>query len=147
MSSDQSMGADDWMGTDSIEFRSRGAGVHERVVVRINGTELTDLWVAARQQPTDPLPVAEVGTGLAAWSEHGELPPRHEGDAVPDGSVPVLTCTCGQFGCGGASARITFERATVAWGDFRTATYQKPVALGPFRFKRHHYEEALRTYQ
>ena len=73
MSSDQSTGTDDWMGTDTIEFRSQGAGVHERVIVTINGTKLTDLWVAAKQQPTDPLPTAEVGTGLAAWSEYGEL--------------------------------------------------------------------------
>ena len=147
MPSDQSTGTDDWMGTDAIEFRSQGAGVHERVIVTINGTKLTDLWVAAKQQPTDPLPTAEVGTGLAAWSEYGELPPRIDAHAVPDGSVPVVTCTCGEFGCGGGSARITFERSTVIWGDFRTATHEKTVSLGPFRFRRRDYDAALRAYK
>jgi hypothetical protein len=110
------MGADDWMGTDVIEFRSRGGGVNERVVVTINGVELSDLWVGAKQHPIDPIPAAEVGTGLAAWGQYGELPPRIEAHAVPDGSVPVLTCTCGEFGCGGASARITFDRSTATLG-------------------------------
>jgi hypothetical protein len=135
------------MGTDKIEFRSRGSGVNERVIVTINGIDLTDLWVAAKEQPVDPLPTDEVGLGLVGWSEYGELPPRADAHAVPDGSVPVLTCTCGEFGCGGASARITFERSTVIWGDFRTATHERPVKLGPFRFKRRDYEVALRGYE
>ena len=139
-------GADDWVGTDVIEFRSRGGGVNERVVVTINGIELSDLWVGAKQHPTDPLPAAEVGPGLAAWTHYGDLPPRFEAHAVPDGFVPVLTCTCGEFGCGGASARITFASGTVTWDDFRTATYEQPVDLGPFLFKQQEYEAALRAY-
>jgi hypothetical protein len=65
---------------------------------------------------------------------------------VPLGYVPVLTCTCGNFGCGGAFARITFDRGTVIWSDFKTATYEQSVAIGPFRIKRKVYEAALRAY-
>jgi hypothetical protein len=64
------MGADDRMGTDVIEFRLRGGGINERVVVTINGVELSDLWARAKQQPTDPLPTAEVGMGLARPGVH-----------------------------------------------------------------------------
>ncbi len=65
---------------------------------------------------------------------------------MPDGYVPVLTCTCGEFGCGGASAHITFDLGTVTWGDTRTATYEQPVDLGPFRLKRQAYEAALQAH-
>jgi hypothetical protein len=60
VSSDRSTGADDWMGTDVIDFRSRGGGVNERVVVTINGVELSDLWVGAKQHPVDPVGAEKV---------------------------------------------------------------------------------------
>jgi len=53
---------------------------------------------------------------------------------------------CGEFDCEGTFARITFDRGTVTWSDFKTATYEQSVAIGPFRTKRKVYEAALRAY-
>jgi hypothetical protein len=67
-------------------------------------------------------------------------------DWVPEGSAPVLTCSCGDFGCGGALIQISFDRRRlVTWRDFRTANYEEPVDLGSFTFDRKQYETARQT--
>ena len=61
-----------------------------------------------------------------------------------DGTVPVITCVCGDFGCGGATVRVTVDDEVVTWDDFRTANTRTPVpGLGPFRFERRAYLGAL----
>lgn len=61
-----------------------------------------------------------------------------------NGIVPVITCACGDFGCGGATARVTIGDEVVTWDDFRTANTREPAAgLGPFQFERRAYMAAL----
>ncbi len=59
---------------------------------------------------------------------------------MPRGFVPVATCSCGIFGCGGGFARVTFHPDTVMWNDFRSATHDRAIAIGTFTFDREQYE-------
>jgi len=113
-------------------------------VVTINGVELSDLWARAKQQPTDPLPTAEVGMGLArlgsiprvAASLRGTL-----GAEVRTGAdlhvwrVRLRWCLCPHTFDLGTGPGVTPERH-----------YEQPVDLGPFRFKRQAYEAALQAH-
>jgi hypothetical protein len=131
---------------DEIEFSHGSGRYNEPVRVVINGTPLTELWRAAGQRKAAPIWTGEVGEGLEWWGPGSRHPEGHLSDWVPDGFAPVLTCTCGEFGCGGAIARVQFERRVVRWTDFKTANYEKPVALGPFVFSRTAYERARRAF-
>lgn len=133
-------------GMDEIEFRHGSGRYNEPVRVVINGTPLTELWRAAGQRKAAPIWTGEVGEGLEWWGPGSRHPEGHLSDWVPDGFAPVLTCTCGEFGCGAAIARIHFERRVVTWTDFETANNAKHVALGPFIFSRGAYERARRAF-
>ncbi len=125
---------------DVVEFRRRGRGSNERAIVLVNGTELARLWRSAAQREAAPLWTSILGPSLEWWGPGGKHPEGELADWVPTGFAPALTCTCGEFGCGGALVKVSFERRLVVWSDFRTANYEEPVPLGPFRF-------ALRTYE
>jgi hypothetical protein len=60
-------------------------------------------------------------------------------------AVPVLGCECGEWGCWPLLARISVCDGAVAWDGF--AQPHRPVrdysGLGPFRFTRDQYEDAL----
>ena len=133
---------------DVVEFRRTGGGLNERAAVVINGVELTRLWQQATRRGSSPLFVSEVGGSLELWGPDGGVPPSpFLVEWVPEGSAPVLTCSCGDFGCGGALIQISFERRRlVTWRDFRTANYEEPVDLGAFTFDRTQYEEARRGF-
>jgi len=125
---------------DVVEFRRRGGASNERALVLVNGTELVKLWRSAGKREAAPLWTSVLGPSLEWWGPGGKHPEGDLGDWVPAGFAPVLTCTCGEFGCGGALVRVSFKRRFVVWSDFMTANYEKPVPLGPFRF-------ALRAYE
>jgi hypothetical protein len=144
---------------DEIEFRHGSGRYNEPVRVVINGTPLTELWRAAGQRSAAPISTAEVGEALEWWGPGNSHPDGYVAGGVPDGFAPVLTCTCGEFGCGGAIVRIQFEtwdlrgavgeppkRRVVRWTDFKTANYEEPVPLGPFVFSRTAYERARRAF-
>lgn len=141
------MGNDD-LSSDRIEFRRAdaeygylcGHGSAPSVEVVINGVELSHLWDPECGDGTLPLTAVDAGEELAIW---GPRPPSPGPvDEVPTGFVPVITCSCGIFGCGGGYARVTFTADTVIWTDFRSATHDRPVSVGPFTFGRDQYETA-----
>jgi hypothetical protein len=131
---------------DEIEFRPGSGRYNEPVPVLINGTALTELWRAAVQREAAPLWTSQLGRALEWWGPEGGQPESNISEWVPDGFAPVLTCACGEFGCGGALVRIRFERRVVRWTDFRTANYEKPVQMGPFVFARSAYEGARHAF-
>jgi hypothetical protein len=135
-------------GYDRIEFRKSdaeygyfcGHGSASSVEVVINGVELTRLWDLEGGGGTLALAATEAGAGLSIWGPHPPSPgPVAE---VPSGFVPVVTCNCGIFGCGGGFARVTFSVDTVMWNDFRSATHNRSIAIGTFTFDRGQYETA-----
>lgn len=65
---------------------------------------------------------------------------------APEGFIPVLTCGCTVYGCGGSYARIRFKADTVERSDFHNQLTDKPVRVGPFFFERSQYENARRAF-
>ena len=142
-------------GIDRIEFRrgdeeygvSCGDGsTFPSARVLINGVELTQLWDQATGAGDAgemlALMAVDAGEDFGIWGPHP--PSLNRVFEVPDGFVPVVTCSCGTFGCGGGYGRVTFRADTVVWHDFRRATYDHPVPVGYFTFDREQYEEARR---
>jgi hypothetical protein len=136
------------LGMDRIEFRRSdaeygyfcGHGSAPSVEVLINGVGLTQLWNERADQGTLGLMAVDAGDDLAIWGPRPPSPgPVNE---VPSGFVPVVTCGCGIFGCGGGYARVIFRTDTVVWNDFRSATHDRPVPVGYFTFDREQYENA-----
>jgi hypothetical protein len=135
-------------GVDRIEFRKSeaeygyfcGKGSAPCVEVFINGVELIRLWDQRDCGAVLALGAQDAGADLAIWGPHPPSPgPVPE---VPSGFVPVVTCSCGIFGCGGGYARVTFSARTVMWNDFRSATRERPAGIGTFTFDRDQYESA-----
>lgn len=128
-----------------IEFRQAGVVPGERVSILIDDTPLDRVWQEACGRAAAPLWMSDVGPGLEWWAQLDQLPNTVVSDWVPDEYAPALTCSCGDFGCGGALVRITFDRDLVVWSDFKTANYEDSIDLGTFTFKRKPYEAALRA--
>lgn len=88
-----------------------------------------------------PLSVLWSGGGgrTTRWEGLGRRPPFQ----TPDGRVAVLTCSCGDFGCGGIAARIEVGERIVVWSDISHPFAPTLLALGPYRFSRSGYEFSL----
>ena len=127
-------------GFDRIEFRKTdaeygylfGDGSVPSVEVVINGIELTEVWKQAGGDGTLPLAIEDAGADLAVWGPYPSAPGSLA--EVPSGFVPIVTCGCGIFGCGGGYVRVTFHADTVMWNDFRSATHDRSVGIGTFTF-------------
>jgi hypothetical protein len=137
-------------GYDRIKFGTGRSDQVATVHVLINGADLIRLWGKARQSPyVGPVLADFIGPGLAWWaSDDGDKTTGYRDDSfeercVPQGYVPVLFCSCGNFCGGGAIARIVVEHERVMWMDFQTVGREKVHALGPFAFRRKEYEYAL----
>jgi hypothetical protein len=137
-------------GYDRIKLRTGRFDRFATVHVLINGTDLLNLWRKAGQDPrVGPVLSDFIGPGLAWWAlgdgdtTSGYRDESFEERCVPEGYVPVLFCSCGNFCDGGAIARIVVEHERVAWTDFQTVSQKRVEALGPFTFRRKQYEYAL----
>lgn len=87
-----------------------------------------------------PVPLDDVlAPGRRLWL--GEAPVDPE--LAEHGRVAVTTCSCGNFGCGGFTARITFQSGLVRWSEFTRVFHDEPVDLGPFQFRRSDYTRNL----
>jgi hypothetical protein len=135
-------------GVSTVEFLrlDRAAATGGLTVqVVIDGRSLESQWnekgkwsnsVPLTTWPDDGL------TALDLWSGSFD-PSTYDGELYQDGRVAVLTCSCGQLGCGGVVAQIEFSNETVTWGDFRHANYLTPQGMGSFVFSRSEYDRAL----
>ncbi|MGI8756257.1 MAG: hypothetical protein ACR2MB_10450 [Acidimicrobiales bacterium] len=113
----------------------------EAVDVVVNGQRLDRLWAAASgDDGVLPMALEEVlAPGHRLWVAN----PNEDRMRIEDGRTAVLTCSCGNFGCGGATARIGFTGDRVRWEDFHYANFGSHVDLGPFNFARDQYEAAV----
>jgi hypothetical protein len=65
------------------------------------------------------------------------------------GKIPVLDCTCGQWGCSPFIARVSATEGMVTWSDFANYSISRCESdrhyskLGPFVFGRDDYEAAV----
>jgi len=136
----------------SWEIYEYGMGSDEGLAIEIDGTSLIEL-AAAVEEPYalaggNPQ-LAGAYAGLSRFTLKPEEFERHlfgmpvlEPD---DGSVVLLGCNCGDWGCWPLSAQIRLERNTVRWSDFRNWHRDWDLsALGPFVFDREQYETAVR---
>jgi hypothetical protein len=124
-----------------VETLDLGGNSETRVEAVISGQTLADLldwgdnWL--------PLDVYIAGPNLQRWAPGGD---DSDSPYVEDGRVAVLTCGCGDFGCGGATAKVIFTADRVIWTDFHGASHWDRVAVRPLVFSRKQYMGAIETW-
>ena len=126
-----------------IEFRRGTYGLPwdpekqvETVEVVIDGVPLSERFEAAGSSGIAIL-VGDITADLAMWG-----PDSLDESPAAEGFVPVLTCGCTIYGCGGSYGRISFDADVVEWSDFHNQGTDEPVSIGPFVFDRQQYERA-----
>jgi hypothetical protein len=131
----------------SIELPWEAGRYTSTVEVLIDDVELSVRLREVTRRGVVPMLAGDIDDELAVWGPSPEAIP--EADMIPDGLVPVATCGCTTFGCGGACARVEFQGDLVVWRDFHEVLSPDeaiPVALGNFVFDRRQYEEARRAF-
>jgi len=123
---------------DRIEFviaRQRlPLGESDRVEPIINGTSLVE--TVALLEGQDYLPYA----GLMPADLFAELQSR----TFPVKKV-LLGCCCGDYKCSQVCVEMDLQDETVIWRNFTSSNPSVVLnALGPFRFSREAFEEAVR---
>ena len=121
---------------DTIEFNIELDEEYQpHFVVRpaVNGRDLIEI-------------VGEEG-GFKGLDALDVLPPsRHffgESDAKYHESGLVLVCNCGYTECGSLSASMIVADESVTWTDFGDPGWKPYPGIGPFKFDRNQYEQAL----
>ncbi len=141
-------------GVSTIEFRliERAlASGGQSVQVLIDGKSLESRYNGAkgkwkRSSPLCTWPAQDGITPLELWSSSFDS--SSDLDCLCEaGRIAVLTCACGDIGCGGAVADLKFTHETVTWSNFRHANYLTPKDIGPFVFARSQYDRALKAAQ
>ena len=132
------------------DFRFAGYSMAPAVQIEIDGTDLYHLILEAdpyRSADDDP---GHTGPGLRP---EAVVPPSTHwlGSPSPDLSEEdlalVYDCGCGTWRCDGVLAQIRVTDEDVVWSGFRGPRHEDdytPYSVGPFRFDRQQYEEALR---
>jgi hypothetical protein len=140
---------------NTVEFRVTGDPKqrHLRVIhPYVDGVPLAELaraverrFAEAEGDPT--LAGAYVGLGChdGDWEPARQYLGRPAVTWYDDGDTVLLACSsCGEWDCWPLTARVTVDRRTVRWSDFRTG--HRPwdlTGIGPFTFDRAQYEGAL----
>jgi hypothetical protein len=132
---------------DHATFRV-GAGLHPVVKVVVKGADLAKLQgqAVASARSTQTWSARGSGGGRAGEAVRVDDAVCFEARFVPKVYVSVLPCSCGNFGDGGAIARIiVFDHDVVTWSDFETVERRKVEAVGPFRLGRRQYTKRSPT--
>jgi hypothetical protein len=105
------------------------------VEIRVNGADIRELLPPGDEEAFMPV-------GLVATQDHwmGRSTNRR---STYQGRTGVLTCACMDFGCGGIAVQVTVTPESVIWSDISHPFAKKALPVGPFRFKRRDYEEAV----
>ena len=145
-------------GRDRIELglaTRPGGWIYGAISIAINGRGLRDVIdeVEASQRslpgwkfgPGEPiphhLPLGELCARPVRDHFLGEPGHKH---GVTEGKSMLLTCTCGEYGCGAIAVRIQVEARSVVWGDMECVNRRwSYAALSDARFDRRHYEYAI----
>jgi hypothetical protein len=141
-----------------IEFRVERVGQDApktwvTITPYIDGTNLREL----AKEVELPFAVADGEPDLAGSYEGIEAgeevrwPSRHYLDGptnqwLDDGDTRLLGCPCSVSGCWDLTAQVELTELSVTWSGFRMGHRDWDLAgLGPFRFDRTEYEQALRS--
>jgi hypothetical protein len=65
----------------------------------------------------------------------------------PAGWVPLLTCSCGDWGCGGITMHVETHRGTVKWCDLSSSDGSERMGVGSYVFAWDQYEQARSAVQ
>ena len=125
---------------DSIEFRLVDVGsVEGGGTATATGVEpvIGGIGLMRRLEAVD-VGAAPVRAADALWP--GRL--IWLGDPPP-GRVPLATCVCGLWECGGVTAEITLDGRRARWSELTEVPSGAPTTIGPFAFRRAAYEAAL----
>jgi hypothetical protein len=134
---------------DRIEFviaeEELGLGVSECVEPVINGESLTDIFGRVEQRQR----LGYAGyAGLAPQMLFAALRLCFDARAATGRTVGVLRCTCGDTGCSWAKVEVVTSAREVVSQHLKASriSHSAPkvyAPLGPFRFDRRRYEDAL----
>ena len=119
------------------------------VVPVIDETPLTDLIHDFERATGMETRDESYGGLIPAFFDFGSAPTYYKAEPGaflgPSHKVPLLGCTCGEWGCWPLLAKIVVGDDEVIWTDFeqphrRDRDYS---GFGPFRFRRETYEAAI----
>ena len=146
---------------DTIEFRSRPDSDARRDVVDvlINGRSLIELISDYERPHAEAAGRSEAAGHYVGLDVTKVAPPSRLLLGEPDGwfcchpgIVTLLTCTCGELGCGSVNCFIAANDERVVWSEFRGdlgpmgsdgRRRESYAGFGPFEFDRNQYESAL----
>ncbi len=127
-------------------------GAVTEVVPAIDGIKLTDLIHDFERQAGMESRTDSYGSLIPAYFNFGPLDLHFLGASSQrdKGRVPLLGCSCGEWGCWPLLARILATEDSVTWTDFQQPhrKARNYSGLGPFSFELTQYKaelEALRT--
>ena len=125
-----------------------GGGAHEVIPV-VGGASLPEVIHAYEHAAgLTPRPLSDSG-GLVP-EHYGFGPAREHWFGLREfskhapGEIPVLGCSCGEWGCWPTYATVVFDDETVTWREFSNLDSALPLAqFGPLVFRREDYENAV----
>jgi len=121
------------------------------VVPSVDGEELTDLIHEFEKRAGLETRDVSYGGLIPAQFRFGPLSGHflaEEGAFVNEqGKVPLLGCSCGEWGCWPLLALVTADDDAVVWSAFEQPHRPKRdySGFGPYRFERAEYDEALQA--
>lgn len=136
--------------TTSLTFRVRPRDGDPTAAVEVTPVvgdiPLTDRIRAFESAHGWPIRADAYGGVIPAHYRFGPAEAHYSGlSADADGLVPLLGCSCGEWGRWPLLARVVVEDRAVTWRDFCQphSPERDYSAFGPFEFTRSSYERAL----
>jgi hypothetical protein len=122
-------------------------GAVTEVVPSIDGAKLTDLVSDFEHRAGMESGSTPYGGLIPAYFNFGPLDLHFLGASShhSDGVVPLLGCTCGEWGCWPLLARIVVAEDSVTWTDFQQPYHKERdySGFGPFSFELRQYKSGL----
>jgi hypothetical protein len=130
--------------TVSFSVEAEGTTWPDQVVIWINGTDL--LTIACEAGLDDEGYTGPPQLVIAKHPDHLLGGPDRWEDATdpfyPDPAL--LGCGCGAPGCAAVLVQIDLDEDAVTWSNFRRDRNKGRLNIGPYRFDRQKYAEAVR---
>ena len=131
-----------------FEVSTRGDLDNATEVVPLVGGKLLTSLIHSFEDERSYGPASACGGLIPSYFRFGPLSMHYLGlgGGRPGAKVPLLGCSCGEWGCWPLLARVEANAATVSWSSFELP-YRKDrdySSLGPFTFERGAYDSTLK---